>query len=447
MDKLFSDYNQVDTKSNRAIEGTGLGLAITKQIVSMMDGEIVLESEYMKGSTFTVRLRQGYVNDKVIGENVSNSLMKFSYTEKKRDKSQLMLRVSLPYARVLVVDDVPTNLDVAKGMMKPYGMTVDCVTNGQAAIDRIRSGTLKYDAIFMDHMMPEMDGIEATKIIREKIDTDYAKNIPIIALTANAVVGTEQVFLANGFQAFLSKPIDIMKMDDVINLWIRDKEKEAELGINQDDEVDDHSAGQASDSVFEGVSINGLDIDKGLARFGDDEAYVETLRSYAKHTPPLIDKMRDFGEADLPDVAVTVHGVKGSSYGICADRIGNKAEKLEHASKAGDYAFVSENMGDFINEAEAFLAELTSFLDMADPSDDKPSMPSPDLEVLSRLADACANYDMDEIDELVGELDRFRYEDGDSLILWIKDKIAEGEFGDVLEKLSGRREYAERLAG
>ncbi|MDR1496484.1 MAG: response regulator, partial [Clostridiales Family XIII bacterium] len=200
MAKLFSDYNQVDTKSNRAIEGTGLGLAITKKVVGMMDGDILVESEYMKGSTFTLRLRQGYVNDKVIGKNISESLMRFSYTDKKRDKSQKMLRAWIPYARVLVVDDVPTNLDVARGMMKPYGMTIDCVTSGQAAIDRIRGDDVQYDAIFMDHMMPEMDGIEATRIIREKIGTDYAKNVPVVALTANAVVGTEQVFLANGFQ-------------------------------------------------------------------------------------------------------------------------------------------------------------------------------------------------------------------------------------------------------
>jgi CheY-like chemotaxis protein len=424
----------VDTKSNRAIEGTGLGLAITKKVVSMMDGEVLVESEYMKGSSFTVRLRQGYVNDKVIGKNVAGSLMKFTYADKKRDKSQKMLRVYMPYAKVLVVDDVPTNLDVAKGMMKPYGMTVDCVTSGQAAIDRIRSGAVIYDAIFMDHMMPEMDGIEATKIIREKIGTDYAKEIPIIALTANAVVGTEQVFLANGFQAFLSKPIDILKMDEVINIWVRDKDKEAALGIDADD-ADAHADDDAP-SIFDGIVIDGLDIEKGLSRFGGDESFVQTLRSYAEHTPPLIEKIRSFEESDLPDVAVTVHGIKGSSYGVCADEAGKKAEALEHAAKDGDYAFVSGNIDEFIEYLNAFLSELTQFLDKAEAGDEKPTAQEPDKELLAKLAEACASYSMDEMDGIVIELDRFRYEKDDGLIPWIKARIEEGEFEDVTTKLS-----------
>jgi signal transduction histidine kinase len=141
--KLFSDYNQVDTKSNRAIEGTGLGLSITKRLVEMMDGRIEVQSVYTEGSTFIVRLRQDALDDKCIGQKLADSLMRFSYAEKKRDKSQKMVRAQIPYARVLIVDDVSTNLDVAKGIMKPYGMTIDCVTSGQAAIDRIRNGTVR----------------------------------------------------------------------------------------------------------------------------------------------------------------------------------------------------------------------------------------------------------------------------------------------------------------
>ncbi|MDR3305167.1 MAG: response regulator, partial [Clostridiales Family XIII bacterium] len=339
MVKLFTDYSQVDTKSNRAIEGTGLGLSITKQMVDMMDGEILAESEYMKGSVFTVRLKQGFVTDTPIGETIANNLMAFHYTEKKRDKSQKMLRVQLPYARVLVVDDVPTNLDVAKGMMKPYGMTVDCVTSGQKAIDLIRAAAMKYDAIFMDHMMPEMDGIEATKIIREKIGTEYAKHVPIIALTANAVVGTDKIFLQNGFQAFLSKPIDIIKMDEVITMWVRDKEREQMAvggasgdsgGVRPADVSGGGGESGESGGVLETISINGIDLEKGLARFSyDEDAYLQTLRSYAASTPALIDRLRDFDKADLPNVAVTVHGIKGSSFAICADPIGKKAEELE----------------------------------------------------------------------------------------------------------------------
>jgi CheY-like chemotaxis protein len=127
----------------------------------------------------------------------------------------------MPHARVLVVDDMATNLAVAKGMMSPYGMTVDGVTSGKKAIEILRHGEPRYDAVFMDHMMPEMDGIEAVRILRNEIDGEYARNIPIIALTANAMVGTDRMFLENGFQAFLSKPINAFALDSVLNQWVR----------------------------------------------------------------------------------------------------------------------------------------------------------------------------------------------------------------------------------
>ena len=222
IDKLFLKYSQVDTRANRKIEGTGLGLAITKKMVELMDGTIDVESEYGKGSTFTIRFKQKVVDGTDIGETVVNNLKSFRYSNAKRKQSTGIKRTKMPYARVLIVDDNITNLDVAKGLMKPYGMQIDCVTGGRQAIDAIVAEEGRYSAIFMDHMMPEMDGIEATKRIRE-IGTNYTKNIPIIALTANAVAGNEVKFLQNGFQDFLSKPIDLSRLDETLRRWVRDK--------------------------------------------------------------------------------------------------------------------------------------------------------------------------------------------------------------------------------
>jgi CheY-like chemotaxis protein len=229
IDKLFKDYNQVDVKDNHAIEGTGLGLAITKNLVHLMDGAVDVESIYGVGSTFRVRLRQGFVNDTPIGAEVAQNLRKFKYFDEKHTRSEKLIRIRLPYARVLVVDDVPVNLDVVRGMMQPYQMQIDCVTSGEEAIELVRDEEVHYNAIFMDHMMPGMDGIETVRIIREEIGTDYAKSVPIIALTANAIAGNEEMFLGKGFQAFLSKPIDIQRMDQVIRKWVRDRELEKEL--------------------------------------------------------------------------------------------------------------------------------------------------------------------------------------------------------------------------
>jgi CheY-like chemotaxis protein len=223
--KLFTDYNQVDTRANREIEGTGLGLSITKKFVEMMDGEIKVESEFGKGTTFWVNICQGFVTDVPIAKETVENLRSFRYQDNKKQAQGKMKRTDLSYAKVLVVDDFPTNLDVAAGMLRKYKMQVDCVLSGQEAVDAIAAGKPVYNAIFMDHMMPGMDGVEAAKLIRA-LGSEYAQNLPIIALTANAVAGSEQMFLENGFDAFLAKPFNVMNLDSVVQKWVRDRTKE-----------------------------------------------------------------------------------------------------------------------------------------------------------------------------------------------------------------------------
>jgi CheY-like chemotaxis protein len=223
--KLFTDYNQVDTRANRHIEGTGLGLSITKKFVELMGGEIVVESEYGKGTMFRVSIQQGVVGDQVIGKDVVENLRGFHFANRDERMRKTLTRLDLNGVRVLVVDDFPTNLDVAARMLRKYNMTVDCVDSGQKAIDLVSAGSPIYDAVFMDHMMPGMDGMEAMAAIRA-MPTGYAKNLPIIALTANAVAGNERMFLDNGFDAFLSKPINVVMLDAVVRRWIGNKAKE-----------------------------------------------------------------------------------------------------------------------------------------------------------------------------------------------------------------------------
>jgi len=221
--KLFQDYMRVDTMANRETEGTGLGLSITKRLISAMDGTISVSSEYGKGSVFSVRMRQKIVSHEPIGTQTADNLMSHNYVKTKRTQSAGLVRPDLSYSRILVVDDMQTNLDIVKGMLMPYGIHVNCALSGSEAIEMIISENPRYDAVFMDHMMPGIDGVETVRIIREEIGTGYAQNIPIIALTANAIAGTEDMFLANGFQAYISKPVDIMRLDSVLRKWVRQK--------------------------------------------------------------------------------------------------------------------------------------------------------------------------------------------------------------------------------
>lgn len=157
--------------------------------------------------------------------------MSLRYAHSKRNQISALSRVNLSYAHVLIVDDIPTNLDVVKGILSQYGLKVDCAESGPQAIEMVRSGSPQYSAVFMDYMMPGMDGLEAMRIIREELGTEYAQTVPVIALTANAIVGNEELFLARGFQAFLSKPIDLFKLDAILRQWVRDKDLERRLSI------------------------------------------------------------------------------------------------------------------------------------------------------------------------------------------------------------------------
>jgi signal transduction histidine kinase/AmiR/NasT family two-component response regulator len=439
LDSLFSEYAQMDTKTNRKVTGTGLGLPIVQRITEMMEGSIKVESEYGKGSTFTVRVKQKFVTDEIIGANVVDNLKKFRYSDQKRRSSSRLLRINLSYARVLVVDDVEINLDVAVGMMKPYKMQIDCVTSGLAAVNAIKNEKVRYNAIFMDHMMPEMDGIEAVRIIRKEIGTEYAKTVPIIALTANAIVGNEEMFLSKGFQAFLPKPLEIARLDTVLRQWVRDKEQDISLDESLvDKQINDDQDKKSGNNWIElGKKIPGLDVSKGIKRFSnDEESYLYILRSYVKNTPGLLASVKAVTEEKLADYAIVVHGIKGSSRGICAEPLGDKAEALEHAAKAGDFAFVEANNSFFIEETEKLINDLTGMFRQMTSDEVIPQKDKPDREMLERLLTACDNFEINTIETVMKEIEGYEYKSDDGLAAWLRENVDQMNFTDIKEKLS-----------
>jgi CheY-like chemotaxis protein len=358
MSSLFLEYHQIDAKANRKIEGTGLGLAIVQRITGLMGGTVDVDSRYGKGTIFTVRVQQRPLTNDTIGKEVADNLSSMRHFQTKLVRNAQMTRVKLPYARVLVVDDVQTNLDVTRGMLKPYEIQVDCVISGQQAIDAMRNDTVRYNAIFMDHMMPGMDGIEATRRIRQ-LGTEYAKTIPIIALTANAIIGNEEMFLRNGFQAFLSKPIDIMRLDVEVRRWLRDKTQEVGFGSASGSAVQNDAASKPPAAW----DIKGLNKEKGLTQFGgSEETYLIVLQSYVVNTPGLLDKIRNCTEENLHEYAIVVHGIKGTSYGICADAVGKQAETLEQAARQGGFRYISKHNDEFIKEIEELIERIWTVL-------------------------------------------------------------------------------------
>jgi signal transduction histidine kinase/DNA-binding response OmpR family regulator len=361
--RLFTEYSKLDMTSNRNIEGTGLGLSICRNLVEMMDGRIDVKSVYGEGSVFTASLKQGFVNDALMDDATTQNLMSFNYSIERNKRGKNPVLTQMPYGRILVVDDVVTNLDVAKGIMLPYGLTVDCVTGGREAVRLVREGKPHYDLIFMDHMMPEMDGIEAVRVIREEIGSEYAKNIPIIALTANALTGNDNMFKQHGFQDFLSKPIDIMKMDVALNTWVKDRSREKAYFETHTEAKAPDAAQKPKEASLAGIRIEGLDTDDGLKRLGGKESiYITILRSFAKGTPALLDRVKNCDEVSLPDYTIAVHGIKGSCRNVGAKALGDEAETLENAAKAGDLARVLSGTGALVAGVERLINDINTAL-------------------------------------------------------------------------------------
>jgi len=428
MKDLFQDYHRVDSKSNHHVEGTGLGLSITKNLVELMEGGIKVKSEVGKGSTFSFRIKQRFVSDAVLGSDISEKLRNFCYTDDKRVVSQKLVRIDLSYAKVLVVDDITTNLDVAAGILSSYKLQVDCLTSGQAALDRIQSGTPVYNAIFMDHMMPGMDGIETVDRIRA-LGTDYAKKIPVIALTANAIKGTEKMFFEHDFQAFITKPIDIIEMDTVLRKWVRD-DTHAEVLINE--ELSEYELQIEKLNI----EIPGVDTKKGLSLYaGAKKIYLPMIRSYAHNTPKVLDKLRTVTAENLHDYVITVHGLKGTSAAIGAEHIRAAALELENLSRAGDLNGVLAKNDKLITDTEIVVNNVQEWLDKNDIHETKPRQKAPDRELLAKLRESCESYDMDNVEEVLTQLEKSDYDEDAELVTWLREKIDMSKLGEAAKRL------------
>jgi len=427
---LFSDYYQVEDKANRHIEGTGLGLAITKRLVEMMEGKINVESEKGKGSTFSFRIKQGFVDDTVLGADVAEKLKSFSYTDNKRIVSKRLVRVNLSYAKVLVVDDMQTNLDVAFGILRKYQMQVDLLDNGQAAIARIQAGTPVYDVIFMDHMMPGMDGIETVDRIRA-LGTEYAKKVPIIALTANAIQGTDKMFYEHDFQAFVTKPIDIMEMDSILKKWVYDRNRDKHVSDTPD------SASPEEEEKEIVINIPGIDSRKGLSLYaGDTGIYLPLLHSYITNTPATLEKLKNVTAENLQGYVIAVHGLKGTSAGIGAEQVRAQALELENLSRSGDLRGVLARNNKLIADTQVVVANVKAWLEHNDVHEAKPRKKAPDRDLLAKLRESCESYDIDSIEEVMKELENADYDEDADLIKWIREKIDISKMGDVAKRLA-----------
>jgi signal transduction histidine kinase/CheY-like chemotaxis protein len=267
------------------------------------------------------------------------------------------VRFIIPEARLLVVDDIATNLKVAEGLLSLYQPRVDTCTNGRRAIDLVRDH--RYDIIFMDHMMPGMDGIETTAAIRA-LGGEF-RELPIVALTANAISGMKEMFLAKGFNDYLTKPIEISKLDEIITKWIPEAKK---IEMRRDGEARERK--NTGPLVrFRLSSPPGLDIDRGIALTGGSETgYLEVLALYCRDATERLETLKRMPESgDLPRFITQVHALKSASASIGAAEIAEKAALLENAGKNGDMGVIEQQLAAFCTELTALAALIRAGLE------------------------------------------------------------------------------------
>ncbi|GHU41255.1 hypothetical protein FACS1894190_09140 [Spirochaetia bacterium] len=434
--KLFGEYHQLDKRANREIEGTGLGLAITKRIVEKMNGVISVESVFNKGSTFKVRIEQTQVGKDCIDEKTITELKTYNFVNTANKNFEINKIIN--NGRALVVDDVQTNLDVTKGILMRYKLLVDCVRSGKEAIKLIEEQKYIYDIVFLDHMMPEMDGIETIQIIRKKIDSEYAKTVPIVALTADAIAGSREMYLNAGFNDYISKPIDIMLLDKVLNKYMSNKFQNVPVY----DFINNASLNTVEDKINSTIDIDGFDWNEGLQRFGNQEDYLEILKSYVETTPDLLNNIQAVSSETLPNYAITVHGIKSTCKSIGAFAAGKKAEELEYAAKERRLDFVLKENPAFLKMTYKLISELTDIINNYSSNQEKPKKESPDAGTINSLFNACTNYDMQNIDAYIEELEKYDYKYGADLILELRKHLNMSNFEAVTERI---KKYMEEL--
>lgn len=516
MGKLFHSFEQLDSKRNRAIEGTGLGLAITKQLLSLMDGTIEVESEYGKGSVFTFELPQKVMEwDAVVTTKpnpvriailisnvyIKKQLMKdldylnLDYTELSSseelplqepeaeylfvermlftEKVQEYLKENknvtgvllteysdtmqylipnlnivkkpvysvklnsflrgeeyggeeetdqidfiAPRAEILIVDDNEVNLKVTQGLLEPLQMKMDLACSGKEAVSKISQK--QYDLIFMDHMMPEIDGVETTHIIRRFYE-NYAQ-VPIIALTANAVDGTREMFLAEEMNDFVPKPVEMKNIVAKLRQWLPyDKIVPCENPGSSDEKVNKEKSE---------LGIEGLDVEKALDLLGSEKLFWSVLKEYYR----CIDKKHEvilscMREKKWKEYTIEVHALKSTSRQIGAMKLADKAERLEKAGNEGDVEFIMEHTNHMLLEYMWYKDVLTPYFNEEEEKvqQDK-NFATKDVltQAFADLRSAMEELDCDKMEDVISELSLFKFkEEEQELFTQLKEAVEE----------------------
>lgn len=426
---LFDAFQRVEIDRNRYVEGTGLGLTISQNLVNMMGGVIEVESEYGKGSRFFFTIEQTIIDPTPVSA-VNYNGQKDNVTEKEAE----CLFIA-PEAHILLVDDNELNLVVAKELLKPLRMQIDTAENGLQAVKMVRGS--QYDLVLMDHMMPVMDGIEAAKAIRALPEDKYQK-LPIIALTANAMVDARKEFLNAGMNGFVAKPIDFARICNQLKLWlpkdlVRDVPKEEAKKLLADDLSDREI--QPEDPQM------GFSFEEGVNHCGSKAALMKTIRIFYRTIDSKANKIEQcLKEGLIGDYVIEVHALKSSALLIGAVPLSEAAKELEDYGKQGKTEVLEEKTPDVLTLYRDLKNILRPYAEKEE--DAKKEFSDGEwITALQQIHQCIEQFDLDGVDQIMEQLEEYQVpecirESMDQLRVYVADVSME-EIMELTDTMTG----------
>ncbi|MCR4745949.1 MAG: response regulator [Lachnospiraceae bacterium] len=402
IENLFSPYKRIDQQRNKKIEGTGLGMSITKNLLDIMGSKLEVSSVYGEGSDFSFAILQPVRSIEKIGDYKSRR-------EEACDEASTEEKFHAPDAEILIVDDVEMNLIVAENLLKRTEVKIETSLSGKTAVEMAKEKT--YDIIFLDSMMPEMNGEETMKAIRSNCPLNA--ETPIIVLTAHAVKGAREEYLKMGYTNYLSKPLDAVKLEAMVQSYLPEEKIEI-VDPNAVKDDDSEAENEEALSVIEKIAeIDGIDSEKGIELAGGQDVYEVICHNFHDTADTRISMLREAYDAkDIKNYTIQVHALKSTARLVGAYELSERAWQLEQAGRESNLEKIEADTEGVIEDYRKFYEEFDRIFNTDDnktSKDDKPLMEPDEIKAnLSDLRELLEAFDFDTAKDLMEAFSEYR---------------------------------------
>lgn len=432
--KLFQAFQRMDSTVRSKDDRTGLGLAITDRLIEMMGGKLEVQSVYGKGSAFSFKIAQKVVDREPLGD------FEKQYRESLRSIEDYHEKFIAPMGRILIVDDNAMNLAVAQGLLKGTRLQIDVAASGEECLELIKRKT--YHLICMDHMMPVMDGVQTLHAIRE-LEGNPSRDIPVIALTANAVAGAKEMYLKEGFQDYLTKPIDADKLENMLIEYLPSNVVYLTHNRQISDEYEQPEEGSELAIRESQLYLMGFNLRNGLRYMGGDKAlYGKVLHDFHSILQEKEEALKDFlQKGDMPGYTIIVHSLKGNARNVGADDLADEAFELEKMAKAGQLEDVTVRSPILFSMMNSMRNSLKVYLESEDAEEKQPEQAESDggtrisedewVSALKELAARLDDFDGDSAATKLRELKRYERPESDKKMLRLCEKAIKDYAYDI----------------